>query len=355
MRYLQLTHNEWDPATKTSRPKVLHSFGREDQLDRDAIKRLVASLTRLLDPATALTGTTTAGSERAGVHLVPPGRRHAGAGRAVAPAGDRHRHDPAADRPQARPAHASGCCSRWSRTGRWRRARSWPPPAGSTATCAHRRPGRDLRRRLLPGDGLAARHRARIWSGRCSGRSPPCSTTRSTCCSSTPPPPTSRPTTPTSRSPATTTAARSPTADRRTEAAAGPGQDGGFRTYGKSKDSRDDLPQVVIGMAVTRAGIPVRVWCWPGQHHRLRADPPGPRGHAGLDAGPGRCGSPTAGSPPPRTAGTCAAAAGTTSSARSSARAPRRPPPRCPGRAATSMFGTTCRSRKSTSPTTSGS
>ena len=54
MRYLQLTHNEWDPATKTSRPKVLHSFGREDQLDRDAIKRLVASLTRLLDPATAL-------------------------------------------------------------------------------------------------------------------------------------------------------------------------------------------------------------------------------------------------------------------------------------------------------------
>jgi transposase len=38
----------------------------------------------------------------------------------------------------------------------------------------------------------------------------------------------------------------------------------GFRTHGKSKDSRDDLPQVVIGMAVTRTGIPVRVWCWPG-------------------------------------------------------------------------------------------
>ena len=38
----------------------------------------------------------------------------------------------------------------------------------------------------------------------------------------------------------------------------------GFRTWGKSKDSRDDLPQIVIGMAVTREGIPVRVWCWPG-------------------------------------------------------------------------------------------
>src|SRR3954463_13930610 len=59
VRYLQLTHNEWDPATKTSRPKVLHSFGREDQLDRDAITRLVTSLTRLLDPATALTSTGT--------------------------------------------------------------------------------------------------------------------------------------------------------------------------------------------------------------------------------------------------------------------------------------------------------
>jgi transposase len=33
---------------------------------------------------------------------------------------------------------------------------------------------------------------------------------------------------------------------------------------GKSKDHRDDLPQVIIGMAVTPDGIPVRVWCWPG-------------------------------------------------------------------------------------------
>jgi len=38
----------------------------------------------------------------------------------------------------------------------------------------------------------------------------------------------------------------------------------GFRTWGTSKDSRDDLPQIVIGRAVTRDGIPVRVWCWPG-------------------------------------------------------------------------------------------
>jgi Transposase DDE domain len=37
-----------------------------------------------------------------------------------------------------------------------------------------------------------------------------------------------------------------------------------FRVYGRSKDHRPDLPQVVIGLAVTREGIPVRVWCWPG-------------------------------------------------------------------------------------------
>ncbi|MFG2250988.1 IS1634 family transposase [Spirillospora sp. NPDC048823] len=38
----------------------------------------------------------------------------------------------------------------------------------------------------------------------------------------------------------------------------------GFRKYGKSKDHRDDLPQIVIGLAVTKEGIPVRCWCWPG-------------------------------------------------------------------------------------------
>jgi hypothetical protein len=51
------------------------------------------------------------------------------------------------------------------------------------------------------------------------------------------------------------------------EAAGADGNDGqqaGFRRYGHSKDSRGDLPQIIIGLAVTREGIPVRVWCWPG-------------------------------------------------------------------------------------------
>lgn len=37
---------------------MLFTFGREDQLDRDAVKRLVASLSKLLEPGDALQATT---------------------------------------------------------------------------------------------------------------------------------------------------------------------------------------------------------------------------------------------------------------------------------------------------------
>jgi Transposase DDE domain len=38
----------------------------------------------------------------------------------------------------------------------------------------------------------------------------------------------------------------------------------GARAFGHSKDHRADLPQVVIAMAVTRDGVPVRCWTFPG-------------------------------------------------------------------------------------------
>jgi transposase len=38
----------------------------------------------------------------------------------------------------------------------------------------------------------------------------------------------------------------------------------GLRMYGHSKDRRPDLPQVVIGLAVTKEGIPVKCWVLPG-------------------------------------------------------------------------------------------
>ena len=53
VRYLQLVHNEWDPAAKAAKMRVLHNFGREDQVDKAAIERLAGSLCRLLDPGRA--------------------------------------------------------------------------------------------------------------------------------------------------------------------------------------------------------------------------------------------------------------------------------------------------------------
>lgn len=37
-----------------------------------------------------------------------------------------------------------------------------------------------------------------------------------------------------------------------------------LRTWGHSKDERPDAPQIVVGLAVTRDGLPVKHWLWPG-------------------------------------------------------------------------------------------
>ncbi|WP_060788504.1 IS1634 family transposase, partial [Geobacillus zalihae] len=37
-----------------------------------------------------------------------------------------------------------------------------------------------------------------------------------------------------------------------------------LRKQGFSKDKRPDLVQIVIGLAVTREGVPIRAWVWPG-------------------------------------------------------------------------------------------
>ena len=54
VRYLQLAHNEWDAEVQRSRTRILHNFGRADEIDKDQVRRLVAALSRLLDPAEAL-------------------------------------------------------------------------------------------------------------------------------------------------------------------------------------------------------------------------------------------------------------------------------------------------------------
>src|ERR1700728_37474 len=73
VRYVQLVENEWDPATKSSRMRVVHSFGREDQLDRAAVERLAGSLGRLLgrEPAGASPELAYAGSVALGGDHLP--------------------------------------------------------------------------------------------------------------------------------------------------------------------------------------------------------------------------------------------------------------------------------------------
>jgi len=56
--YLALAHNERDPATGMSRAQIVHRFGRTDQVDRQALARLVSSISRFLDPADAVAATS---------------------------------------------------------------------------------------------------------------------------------------------------------------------------------------------------------------------------------------------------------------------------------------------------------
>jgi hypothetical protein len=282
--YLQLAHSEWDPAAKSSRTKVLYSLGRADELDRTAIERLIASLTRLLgvEPATG------PGPERARVVGVPglaftDSRPLGGAWlldglwqqlgidtllRRLA-AGTRR--DPIVERvlftlvanralaPSSKLAATGWLAERVHILGieatsddACYRAMDWlltvePQLArGVFDQVAHLL---NLEVDLIFFDTTSTYFETEdpdesVWRDPNGRRLPD--------------PPTTD------------------TSDGGADGGADGGDGGeesvpdgaaakaGFRTYGKSKDSRDDLPQVIVGMAVTRDGIPVRVWCWPG-------------------------------------------------------------------------------------------
>jgi Transposase DDE domain len=257
VRYLHLAHNQWDPARQRSVPQVLYSFGREDALDRDAIKRLVASLSRLLDPADALAAATSdlvfrESRPLGGVYVLEALWRRLGIGAAmhkIRPAGRVRPRDSAAGERVLFALVASRALAPSSKLA----ASGWVNndvhipglPATSDDACYRAMDWLyairgELEKEIyhqvahllnlevdllffdttstyfeLPDDDDPA---ARDWRGEVTGAT-----------------------------------------DAGDEA-----KTIGFRTYGKSKDSRDDLPQIVIGMAVTRDGIPVRCWCWPG-------------------------------------------------------------------------------------------
>ena len=257
VRYLQLAHNEWDPATGMSRTKVLHSFGREDELDRAAVERLVAALTRLLDPAAA--AALTGPADMTFTDSRPLGG-----------------------------AFVLDCL--WHRLGIDTAIRAGLAGKRFDATRVERILfGLTANRALKPSSKLAATdwiaHDVHI-TGLSEVVDEACYRAMDALLAIE--------TTVTEQiyrqvadllnlqvdllffdttSTYFETGEDDPPAGRdehgRIRAGAAPSdpvRDSGFRTHGKSKDHRDDLPQVVVGMAVTREGIPVRVWSWPGNY-----------------------------------------------------------------------------------------
>jgi hypothetical protein len=252
--YLQLVHNEWDAAAQASRTKILYSFGRTDQVDPAAIQRLITSLSRLLDPAAALR--VTASSELTFLESRPLGGAHVldgmwqrlGIDKVIDGLLKGRRRDPRVERVlfalvanRALDASSKLAAAGWVEGD----VHIDGLPATSDDACY-----RAMDWLLEIKDAL---EREVFWQ---------VATlldlevdllffdTTSTYFEL------DEPDAPVARDERGTALADTSGGDGQAKA--------GFRTYGKSKDHRDDLPQIIVGMAVTRTGIPVRVWCWPG-------------------------------------------------------------------------------------------
>ena len=256
VRYLQLAHNEWDAAARRSVPKIIYSFGREDQLDKDAIRRLVASLTRLLDPGDALAASAdgdlafTESRPYGGAFVLDALWQRLGIGKILAGLASSGRGRPR-DAAAAERVLFGLVASR--------------ALAPSSKLAAAEWMSRDVHIDGLGEVSDDACYRAMDWLHAVRGELEKqvyfqiadllnlevdllFFDTTSTYFEV---------------EDADEEAARNWRGEK-TADDADPQKAAWFRTHGKSKDSRDDLPQIVIGMAVTRQGIPVRVWCWPG-------------------------------------------------------------------------------------------
>jgi Transposase DDE domain len=253
VRYLQLVHNEWDPAAKAARMKVLHNFGREDQVDKAAIERLAGSLCRLLDPGRAAAlrepGLSYQGSVAfGGPWLLDQLWQRLGIGAILAARLGKTRRDAAAERVLfALVANRALDPSSKLAAAHWVGRRAWIDRLPETTDDACYRAmdwlhqvkdavekeiyGQVANLLNLEVDLLFFDTTSTYFELDEEDEAVPRDKNGSV------------------------------TGD---EQKAAEGKPAGFRAYGKSKDHRDDLPQVVIGMAVTRDGIPVRIWCWPG-------------------------------------------------------------------------------------------
>jgi hypothetical protein len=276
VRYLQLVHNTWDPVARITKAKVLHSFGREDEVDRAGIERLIASLSRLLNSTAGLGGPS---GSPGGPGLEFVSSRALGATWAL----DGLWHQLGLDGLLQRLLAGTRRDARTERVLFALVAARAIEPASKLATAAW------LSRRtfitgLTDDDGESGGggvgedecYRAMDWLIEAAPQVERevfwsvaslldlevdllFFDTTSTYFETDADEPVPRDARGEVLPDGQAEAAQSQ-ADAEGE---GPRR-AGFRTWGKSKDSRGDLPQIVIGMAVTRTGIPVRVWSWPG-------------------------------------------------------------------------------------------
>jgi hypothetical protein len=253
VRYLQLVHNEWDPAAKAARMKVLHNFGREDQVDKAAIERLAGSLCRLLDPGRAAAlrepGLSYQGSVAyGGPWLLDQLWQRLGIAAILAARLGQTRRDPAAERVLfALVANRALDPSSKLAAAHWVGRKAWIDRLAETSDDACYRAMDWLHQVKDPVEKEIFGQVANLLNLEVDLLFFDTTSTYFELDEE--------------DEPVLRDKHGHVTQD---EQKAAEGKPGGFRAYGKSKDHRDDLPQVVIGMAVTRDGIPVRVWCWPG-------------------------------------------------------------------------------------------
>jgi len=253
IRYLQLAHNEWDSTAGVSRTKILYSFGREDELDKDSVKRLVTGLSRLLDPADAVAATapgelSVSGSRPlGGTHVLDGIWRQLGldtvirgqlAGRKLDPRVERVLFALTANRALA--ASSKLAAASWI---------SEDVHIDGLAQVDEQSCYRAMDYLLAIEPGLAKQAYFQVTDLLNLEVDLLFFDTTSTYFET---------------EDADEAVARDARGERVAQDSEKKAGEAGFRAHGKSKDSRDDLPQVVVGMAVTRDGIPVRVWSWPG-------------------------------------------------------------------------------------------
>ena len=253
VRYLQLVHNEWDPSAKAARMKVLHNFGREDRVDKAAIERLAGSLCRLLGPGRAAAlrepGLSYRGSVAfGGPWLLDQLWQRLGIGAILAARLGTTRRDAAAERVLfALVANRALDPSSKLAAAHWAGRQAWIDRLAETTDDACYRAMDWLHQVKDPVEKEIFGQIANLLNLGVDLLFFDTTSTYFELDEEDEPVPRDQHGTVTGD-----------------EQKAAEGKPGGFRAYGKSKDHRDDLPQVVIGMAVTRDGIPVRVWCWPG-------------------------------------------------------------------------------------------